>query len=177
MKKFTMFACLALAMVFALSAVAEDIPRYSLSNATLTGGDAFQAKASGGDTINLIAATNDPTNDLDEPLFDGDFEEGWNGWTTNDVTGPLESHWNLSDYMSPGNQAAWAGNINIASCGPGDPAGGYANSWVDYLEFRKAVADTGVSTTVDVVATMYVDSEPGYDFATFEWRDVNGDFT
>ena len=37
MKKFTMFACLALALVFAVSAVADDMPRYTKDGSVFTG--------------------------------------------------------------------------------------------------------------------------------------------
>ena len=47
MKRFTMFACLALALVFALSATAGDMPRYSKSgNEMLYGGSSMASKAS-----------------------------------------------------------------------------------------------------------------------------------
>ena len=113
MKKFTMFACLALALVFALSSFAGELPRMTKGNSMIHGGSVDFNKA-GGDTINLMAATNDPTNGPGEPFFDGDFEDAggnpsWNGWTSYDITEPTVTHWNISDYNQPvaGNLAAW----------------------------------------------------------------------
>ena len=104
MKKFTMFACLALVMVFALNSFAGDLPRVTRGNSMFYGGSPNFAKAAG-DTITLMASSDDVQNNANpgpcsdpEPYYDGDFEEGWNGWTHYDVTQPTETHWNVSTY-------------------------------------------------------------------------------
>ena len=182
MKKFTMFACLALALVFVVSSFAEELPRVTDGNAMVYGGSVNFSKA-GGDTINLMAATDDPTNNVDprdgglEPYYDGDFEDdlgnpNWNGWTHYDITAPTGTHWNVSTYNQPvtTNYAAWCGE-NIPSCNPGvDPDGGYGNSWHDLIEFRQTVPNTGVSSLVTVTATLIHDSEPGYDYSYLSYR-------
>ena len=102
MKNLTLFACLALALVFALSSFAGELPQKSMGNAVIHGGGVNFNKA-GLDTINLMAATNDPTNNADprdgglEPYYDGDFEDDlgnadWNGWIHYDITQPSVSH-------------------------------------------------------------------------------------
>ena len=117
MKKFTMFACLALALVFALSSFAGEIPRMTRGNSTLHGGSVSFQKA-GLDTINLMAAADDPTNTVNdgcempgfsnvEPYYRADFEMGddmgrvetdGSGWTSYDITQPTVTHWQISDY-------------------------------------------------------------------------------
>ena len=155
-------------IVFLVSAIftsfstarAEDLPRYTLGGEIHHGGSAHFNKA-GGDTINLMAGHNDPTNGPGEPAYFGDFEDAsgqpdWNGWTHWDITQPTVSHWNISDYNQPvaGNLAAWCGDIAIASCGGGDPDGGYGNSGHDLIEFRQTGPNTGESPTGTVTADL-----------------------
>ena len=176
MKKFAMFACLTFALVFALSSFAGELPRMTRGHFMIYGGSADFEKA-GGDTINLMSATDDPTNDPipnacipapnGEPIYPGDFETGWQGWTHHDITQPTYTHWNVSDYNQqyrPGNHAAWAGDISIAACTAQDTVGGYGNSWHDQLIFKMAVADPAFPTTVTISATVQHNTEPGYDF-------------
>jgi hypothetical protein len=56
MKKFTMFAFLASALVFSLSSFADELPRMSEGNTIIHGSNPIFNKA-GGNTINLMAAT------------------------------------------------------------------------------------------------------------------------
>ena len=175
MKKFTMFACLALALVFVVSSFAEELPRVTDGNAMVYGGSVNFSK-SGGDTINLMAAANDPTNETGEPLYFGDFQSGtnpnWNSWTHYDITEPTGTHWNVSTYNQPvtTNYAAWCGDITIDACNEDDVDGGYGNSWHDLIEFRQTVPNTDVSSLVTVTATLIHDSEPGYDYSYLSYR-------
>ncbi len=182
MKKYTLAACLALPMVFAFGSFARELPRMAQGDAPIHGGGAGFHKA-GQDTINLMAATHDPTNNLDprdgglEPYYDGDFENAdgdpaWNGWIHWDITEPTETHWNISTYNQPNpeNHAAWCGNLSFVPCNDTDPAGGYGNNWHDLIEFRQAVPNPGTSSTVTVTATLIHDSEPAYDFTYLSYR-------
>jgi len=176
MKEFTGFVCLALASVIALSSLAGEVPRMTQGDSMIRGGRVHFNKA-GLDTINLMAASNDPTNEPGEPYYDGDFEDAdgdpaWNGWTHYDITAPTESHWNVSNYNqpNPANNAAWCGDINIVSCGFPDPDGGYGNSWHDVIEFRQTVPNPGTNSTVTVTATLIHDSEPGYDYTYLSYK-------
>ncbi|MEN8008013.1 MAG: FlgD immunoglobulin-like domain containing protein [Candidatus Krumholzibacteriota bacterium] len=149
---------------------AGELPSYSLGGDVIHGGSAGFAKA-GGDTVNLMAARNDPTNEPGEPFYFGDFEDAvgnpaWNGWTHYDITAPTMSWWNVSNYNQPdpGNHAAWCGDINIPSCGAADTLGGYGNNWNESIEFRQSVLYPGMSSTVTITATLIHDTEVGYDY-------------
>ena len=190
MKKLIMFACPAIAVVLALGSFAEEFqvrtdgerPIRTLGNSVIHGGNVNFNKA-GLDTINLMAASNDPTNNSDprdgglEPYYDGDFEDAngepsWNGWTHFDVTQVTESHWNVSNYNQPdpANHAAWSGDIDIPACNEDDSEGGYGNGWHDLLEFRQTVPNTGTSSTVTITATLIHDTEPGYDYTYLSYK-------
>jgi hypothetical protein len=92
-----------------------------------------------------------------------------------DETSPA-NHWHVDTYgvVAPlSGKAAWCGDLAMASCGVGDLAGGYNNSWNDILEFRKTV---GAAATVRVQADLVYDSEPGYDFTTLQRRTAANPF-
>ncbi|MBK7670076.1 MAG: hypothetical protein IPJ24_01620 [bacterium] len=91
------------------------------------------------------------------------------GWYSVDETAPA-NHWHVDTYgvAAPlSGRVAWCGTMALASCGAGDLAGGYNNSWNDILEFRKTV---GGMATVRVQADLVYDTEPGYDFMTLQRR-------
>jgi hypothetical protein len=159
MKKFTMFAVLAMAMVFALASYAGDQPRVTVGDGMLYGGSANFAKAVG-DTIDLMGPTGSGA------AYLGDFEAGWNGWTTVDVTKPTVTHFQVSNYNQAvaTNLAAWCGDIGIVACGLADTAGGYGNSWHDLISYKRAVANPAASAQVTVTAFLQNDTEPGYDY-------------
>jgi hypothetical protein len=111
--------------------------------------------------------------------YRGDFENAWarpgsagllpHGWYSVDLTAP-PSRWHVSTYgvVPPLVGAAfWCGDIAFASCGAGDPHGGYGNNWREVLEFRKTV---GAAATVRVQGHLVYDCEPGYDFITLQRR-------
>ncbi|MBE0564828.1 MAG: hypothetical protein IH621_02650 [Krumholzibacteria bacterium] len=90
----------------------------------------------------------------------------WNGWTSVDLTHSTEERWQAAtDGALAGSFSAWCGTLAYASCEPGDPEGGYGNNWDEVLEWRGTVADPGASCTVDLAATIAIDTEPGYDYA------------
>jgi len=159
MKKFTMFATLAMAMVFALSSFAGDLPKITEGNSTIYGGSVSTAKALL-DTVDVMGAASLA------PAHVGDFAAGWGGWTSIDVTQPVGSHFHISNYnqVLATNLAAYCGDEAIVSCGVTDSIGGYDNSWIDMIGYRVAVANPAVSATVAVSATLQNDTEPGYDF-------------
>ena len=53
---------------------ADEIPRFTIGSGVIHGGSPDLAKAAT-DTINLMAARNDPTNGPGEPIYIGDFED------------------------------------------------------------------------------------------------------
>ncbi|MFO7609005.1 MAG: FlgD immunoglobulin-like domain containing protein [Candidatus Krumholzibacteriia bacterium] len=90
----------------------------------------------------------------------------WNGWTSIDLTQRTEERWHAAtDGALAGSFSAWCGTLAYGSCEAGDPEGGYGNSWNELLEWRGTVADPGASCTVDLTATIAIDTEPGYDYA------------
>ncbi len=136
------------------------------------------AKATG-DTIDLMGP-------YGQYPYRGDFEtadarpggEGLlpDGWTSIDETAPI-NNWHVDTYgvTAPlSGKVAWCGDIAYASCGSGDPAGGYGNNVYGILEFRKVVAGPA---TVRVQADLQYDCEPGYDYVYLRRRTAaNPDF-
>ena len=173
MKRFTMFACLALALVFALSATAGDLPRYSKStgNETFTSSGSATSKASR-DSFLLMGGTGRGA------PYNGDFEDQAktlgapvNGWTSIDDTEATESHWHVSDYFAvAGMYSMWCGDLAIPSCDDGvtDPDGGYGPNWNDLIEWRQAVNQPSQTTTLTITATANIFSEGGYDGTTLQ---------
>ena len=111
--------------------------------------------------------------------YRGDFENSWgrpagpgllpDGWSSVDETA-LPIRWHVDTYgVAPPlvGTAFWCGDAALASCGAGDPDGGYGNNWRDVLEFRKTV---GAAATVRVQGDLVHDCEPGYDYITLQRR-------
>ncbi len=142
------------------TAYTADLPTYVRGTGTMHGAAENFAKASG-DTIDLMGPTGSGAPYL------GDFEGGWNGWTSVDRTRPPETHWQVSNYNQAvgSNLAAWCGDISLEACNDSlDGVGGYGNNWSDLLAYRVSVSDPGTSATVGVTATLQHDTEEGYDF-------------
>ncbi|MBK8164879.1 MAG: hypothetical protein IPK64_02825 [bacterium] len=125
-----------------------------------------------GDTIDLMGPGGDYP-------YRGDFETAGarpdgdglltDGWTSVDLTAAIR-HWHVDTYgvVPPlAGNVAWCGDIAYASCGGGDPAGGYGNEWYGILEFRKSV---GAAATVRVQADLVYDTEPAYDYVMLQRR-------
>ncbi len=141
-------------------ASAADRPIPTSGSGSIHGGNSALNKAVA-DTIDVMGPTGSGAPYL------GDFEDGWNGWTSIDVTQPTVTHWQVSDYNQAmaGNLAAWCGDITFASCNDSlDPVGGYGNSWHDLLAYRMTVTDPALSALVNVRATLQIDTEPTYDY-------------
>ena len=181
MKRFTMFACLALALVFAMSSFAgNEMPRYTDGSNFNMPSTSDGAKASR-DTFIMIGPWGSGA------AANGQFEDmgglpAWNGWTHYDITQPTTTHWQISDYfadnlgMNPvvGNLAAWCGDINIVACTEEDPEGGYGDSWNDLIEWRATVANPAIGVDVHFTAYANIDSEPGYDGTEVVYFDADG---
>jgi len=89
------------------------------------------------------------------------------GWSSRDLTVP-PNHWHVSTYNNPGTgNGAACRDPGIASCGAGDPVGGYGNSWSDILEFRRSAPG---AATVRVQGKLRYDTEPTYDFVYLQRR-------
>ena len=174
MKSRAIIAVLGAILLLATAAIAGERPHLVRDGLIIHGGGAAASKAAG-DTIDVMGPEGSGA------AYIGDFESGWNGWTSIDNTQPTVSNWQVSDYNQSvaGNLAAWCGDITIASCNDSlDVVGGYGNSWHDLLGYRTAVADPLASATVLVTATLQNDTEPGYDYTRLSFRfDGNLGFT
>ncbi|MCP4574162.1 MAG: hypothetical protein GY838_17510, partial [bacterium] len=169
MKRFTMFACLVMALTFSLNALADDgdliRPHDIRGPGVVRGGSMDMAKALG-DSFVLIG----PPELF--PTVIGTFQDAggapaWNGWTTLDWTIPdtLDTTWHAATYYAiNGVYSAYCGDETIPSCGPGDPDGGYQNSWTKLLKWGATVTDVGLTTNITVDFAFDVDSEGGYDW-------------
>ena len=138
-KRFPVYIAV-LILLLASWAGAEERPHIMKGDSTIFGASRALNKAAG-DTIPLMGPTGSGA------AYLGDFEAGWNGWTSDDVTQATETHWQVSDYNQSvaGNLAAWCGDIGFDSCNDSlDAVGGYGHSWHDIIEFRQTVANPGL---------------------------------
>jgi len=94
-----LFATVGVCLLFAATAPAADRPLMVRDLPILThhddlihGGNAPAGKAVV-DTFDLMGPTGSGAPYL------GDFEAGWNGWTSVDLTVATTSHWQVSDYQ------------------------------------------------------------------------------
>jgi len=173
MKRFTTFACLAVALTFAVSAFAVD--RNIASQPTMWFGETA-AKAAG-HTVDLLGPGGSGA------PYRGDFEtavarpggQGFltDGWTTVDVTSP-SNNWHVDthdpDALMGGDRFAWCGSISYAACVGETGPGGYGDDWYDILEFRKTV---GAGCTVNITGFIAYDTETGWDFVDLLRRTAN----
>ncbi len=166
MKRFTTFACLLVAFVFAFGATAGEMPKYvDGHNSVIHGGNLEMSKAASRDTVYLIGPWGSGA------VENGEFEDAsgapnWNGWTSVDLTQKVDALWHVDTYNVPsGTYAAWCGSITYDACTELDAVGGYGSSYNELMVLRAAVGNTAASTTVDVTATVNHNTEPGYDFS------------
>ncbi|MCP4573679.1 MAG: hypothetical protein GY838_15075 [bacterium] len=170
MKRNAIFTCLVLALALSVNAFADDgddllRPHDGRGPDVWRSETAVTAKAAR-DTARLIGPP------ALGPVVNGTFQDAggapaWNGWTTLDWTVPdtTDFTWHVSDYFAiNGTYSAYCGDETIPSCGPGDPVGGYENSWDKLLKWGATVADPGLSTNITVSFAFDVDSESGYDW-------------
>jgi hypothetical protein len=172
MKRFVLFATLALALV-AVTALADTGPQRALgSGGVYTGQTVGMAKASG-DTIYLVGDPSNPDHTSDSgvvPGVRGTFQAAngspsWNGWTTRDYTASSEDYWNVSEFRAiNGTYSYW--------CGRNYPNGeiGYGNDWNYIVQFAHEVANPANPSTVNWQAQIQQDSEPDYDYTFMEWN-------
>lgn len=102
------------------------------------------------------------------------------GWIGVDLTLVTESHWQINTFncanLDPGepdNHAWWCGDV-YTSCGAGDPAEGYGNNYIEYLDWYSTVPDPGNGVAVTVNAVLNYDNEPGFDFLYLKYESAVG---
>ena len=186
MRRLTSLVCLSLAL-FASLALAADSSRNNSELVpadvggvnNLYGGSLNTTKAAG-DTVWIMggpgtAPYSNATTIFQNPLL-GKFQDTTGtlpqeqGWVGVDITQMTVSNWNISTFNCANldltvvpNHAMWAGQTFAAGCGGGDPAEGYANGYLEWLDWYGTVASPGLPTSVTVNAVLNNDSEPGYD--------------
>ena len=176
MKRFTMFASLALIAVFAVSALAADVnerPQLNRGGSAYTAPTGDFAKASR-ETLYLIGSPGSFDGRFETP--DGDAD--WQGWTSVDVTAPATQRWNDDTYNAEnlggaGNHAAWCGAM-YPPCGDLDVEGGYGNSWNEMLNFTAPAPDVGQPTSVVVNYDANFNTEPAFDFTELKYERGDG---
>jgi hypothetical protein len=179
MKRFVVFASLALVLVFAMSAVAADLPHFKKGTGVDHGAPIGSLKAER-DTVYICGAWGSGA------AYNGQFEDinglaSWNGWTHRDNTYKTASFWNVSNYNADtlgstpfvGNLAAWCGYPWVACTN--DEQGGYGNGWYEVMEWRTFVGDNTQPTTVDWDFYISYDSENAYDFTYVYYFDSVGE--
>ncbi len=165
MKRFVLFATLSLALVFAMSAMADTNHHQAVKGGygMIYGAPANTAKAVG-DTTYLLGGPGS---------FNGRFEDAsgnpdWQGWTHDDITFAGIQRWNVSTYNVPtggGTYAAWCGAVFANAC-----AEGYGNDWNENLVYAYTVPNPGVSTIVNLSCVFNSDSEPGFDYFMVQYN-------
>ena len=141
MKRFAMFVCCAVALVFATSPFAGEIPHYVDGHeSVIHGGNPEMSKAASRDTVYLIGPYGSGA------LVNGQFQDAsgapdWNGWTSIDYTQKTEAIWYVDTYnVLSGSYSAWCGEVSYESCVPGvDPVGGYGPSYDEFLSWYRTV--------------------------------------
>ncbi|PJA74671.1 hypothetical protein CO151_08745 [bacterium CG_4_9_14_3_um_filter_65_15] len=172
MKKFTMFACVALVLGMAMSSVAGDIPSFTSDvNAWQSGSNAYGAKAAG-DTIQLMGPGG---------LYQGDFENAVcgvdrlpAGWSSVDLTSgnAASSHWHVFapagfDTLGITGNGLWCGDY-FPACGAN--FAGYGDDWNDLVEWRYSVLDNSSSSTVTVSGNILYQVEQDYDYVYLSYQ-------
>ena len=157
MRQYAMAFCILLFFASIAHASPPDRPILATESGLIHGGPADPA-AIKADTIQIMG----PNRPEATWSYFGDFETAggaadWNGWTSIDLTAVQTQTWSVSTYNAEnlhgngsGNLAAWCGQ-DFASCGAGDPDGGYGNDWDTWIEYAYEVPDTNVvlNTTID----------------------------
>jgi hypothetical protein len=168
MQRFTMFAWLTVAMVFALDSFAGKTPTYvDGHNSVIVGGSSDMTKA-GRDTVVVIGPWSElpagPNGQFENPQSMGG-GANWNGWTSVDYTLETEKIWHVDTYnVVNGTYSAWCGEIRFDVCGEGDVVGGYGQNYHELLVFRGTVADPNAACNVGVTATVNHNTEAGWDY-------------
>jgi type IX secretion system substrate protein len=167
MKRFTMFACLTVAMVFALVSFAGNTPTYvDGHNSVITTSGSSMNKAAR-DTVELIGPWGSGAQ------ANGQFEDSeamggganMNGWESADLSLKTEEIWHVDTYNAvAGVYSAWCGEIRFDVCGEGDVVGGYGQNYHELLVFRGTVADNAAPCNVVVTATVHHNTEAGWDY-------------
>ena len=164
MKRFTTFAFLAMALVFALSSTAAEL-NYTEAFDVVPEATDFSKAAR--DTVYLLGGPGQVNNN-------GTFQNAvgaadWHGFTTRDYTEMTETHWHIDTFEA-------VTGVNSAWCGMdfGVDGIGYGDTWNEMMEYRYTVANTALPTLVDVSANVRHNTELGYDYSYLTYYTTGG---
>jgi hypothetical protein len=189
MKRFTLFACL---MVLAWTVVAfgaDTQQRYNLADgrySAVLNGQPVWTGAAKQDSVCMLGSKGPYAQ------YFGNFEDGvgapsWDRWYGIDLTQKTSPIWHIDTYnanttpcldpLTTPNHSWWCGD-DYPSCVPGDPVGGYGNSYEEYLAWWgevKAPFNPNLNVDVAVTGMLSYDNEPGYDYLYLQYEDaING---
>ncbi|MBU8870051.1 MAG: T9SS type A sorting domain-containing protein [Gemmatimonadales bacterium] len=174
MKRFTAFFWVMSAFFLAIDSTAAERPRYTDSDfSVIHGGNLEMSKTASRDTVFLIGPWGSGA------VVNGQFQDpsgspDWGGWTSIDLTQNYEPIWHVDTYnVVSGVYSAWCGDISYYACVPEDPVGGYGSNYDELLSWYGNVGNPGVSTTVDITATLNHNTEPGYDYSCLGYYKAN----
>ncbi len=160
MKRFVLFATMSLALLVAVSAMADGGRTYQITdgvNSVLSSSGTME-KASR-DTTWLLGGPNAYTGRFQDAAGNAN----WQGWTHKDITFSGAQRWNIDNFNVPANGgtlAMWCGQRAF----PNDCGDGYGNDWSENLVFTYTVPNPSVATVVGVDLVFNSDSEPGFDY-------------
>jgi len=93
----------------------------------------------------------------------------WQSWTSVDQTLKVPK-WHVEDFNVPvGDYCVWAGERFLNDCGTGNQEG-YANGYLEYLDWWGTIGDPDAATTITVEAVVSVDTEPDYDYLYLQYE-------
>jgi len=182
-----------LLFVFCASVLAapasRDFRGYDISRGdseVLTNSDFTGFTKSGIDTFCMLSHIGAPNGDELESYapgpgnsFAGDFQDDfflpdWDEWTCVDYTQKDAPIWHIDTYqVINGSYSYWCGE-DYASCGGGDPAGGYGNDYEEYIDYWAEVDNNAVTTNITLDAVINYDTEAGYDFLYLQYETAAG---
>lgn len=168
------FVLIVLYAVAAAGAAGSDIRSYhpvdlAEPNSTLFATGLSAAKS---DTVYLMGGP-----DRLDGMFQSDTNPSlpdWEGWTSVDLTARTNAIWHVDTFNAPvGGNAVWCGQV-YSSCGGADPAEGYGNGYIEYLDWTGTVAENALATNVTVTFDANYDNEPGYDYLRLQYLCLDG---
>ncbi len=168
MKRFVLFGTICLALVFAVSAVADTLPQRVRGNFGTLHGQALNNPAKT-DTTYMLGGPG---------TFTGRFQDAagqpnWQGWTSEDLTFSPDAFWSVTnepELVIAGNFSYWCG-VEYPEPGPLPvPGFGYGNDWSQSVYYTYTVPNPALQSTVVWSMKLQFDSEPGYDATELQWN-------
>lgn len=168
MKRIVLFGTICLALVFAVSAVADTMPQKVRGNFGVLHGQAMNNPTKA-DTTYMLGGPGTLTGRFQDAAG----QPNWQGWTSQDFTYSPDAYWSVTnepELLIAGNYSLWCG-LEYPEPGPIPvPGFGYGNSWSQSVYYTYTVPNPGVQSNVVWAMKLQFDSEPGYDATQLEWN-------